>query len=83
MADGWLRWQPQPLPRAACAWGGDNAAARSMGYRLSLYASPFANPQPEMEVVEIVYQSTSNPACAPFCVAMMIEGDMGHLAAAK
>ena len=77
VADGWLCWQPQPLPRAACAWVGDNAAVKSMGYRLSLYASQFANPHPEKEVVEIVYQLTSKPAYAPFCVAMTIKGDMG------
>jgi len=81
VADGWLRWEPQPLPQAACAWVGDNPAAGSMGYRLSLYATRFVNPHPDREVEAIVYESASNPNCAPFCVAMTIEHGDGPASA--
>jgi hypothetical protein len=77
VADGWLRWEPQPLPEAAFGWVGDNPAAGAAGYRLSLYVTRFRNPHPEKEVEAIVYESTSNPVCAPFCVAMTIEQPTG------
>jgi S1-C subfamily serine protease len=74
VADGWLRWAPRPLPEAVLAWVGDNPTTTQIGVRLSLYATQFVNPHPEREVAAIVYATTNNQMCAPFCVAMTLEG---------
>jgi hypothetical protein len=73
VSDAWLRSEPRPLPEAVCAWVGDNAVTTQMNLRLSLYATQFVNPHPEREVTAIVYASTNNDMCAPFCVAMTLE----------
>src|SRR5207245_1064399 len=71
----WFYMDAEKEPsQAKVVWKGDNARAREVRSRIRLYLSTWENPHPDKTVTSIDYASTMDTACAPFCVAMTVEG---------
>ena len=69
----WFDWdQSKPVTHGKVAWTGENARAKELNLKLRLYVTTWQNPHPDKRVVHIDYSST-NTACAPFCLAITAE----------
>jgi hypothetical protein len=64
---------PEPS-EAKVAWKGANKKAQGFGKKVRLYATSWENPKPDKKVKTIDFTTTKDTPCAPFCVAITVEG---------
>jgi S1-C subfamily serine protease len=71
----WWYSDKSPKPtKAKVAWQGENGDARRSGVKIRLYVTTWDSANPDRVVKAIAFVRAPATRCAPFCVAMTIEG---------